>query len=82
MKKQLALVAIVAAILFGSFSCTKDDNNTNPPKTQTELLTQGTWKFKMAIANGTDISNQNPPFEPCKKDNILTFSATGSGVMN
>ena len=53
-----------------------------PIKTKTELLTTGSWKFSSATASGTDISNQNPPFSACKKDNVLTFSANGTGNVN
>jgi hypothetical protein len=82
MKKYFfAMTSLFVAIAFISFSCNKDNNNPTQ-KTKTELLVQGTWKFKGATANGVDISNQNPPFSACVKDNILTFSANGSGNVN
>jgi hypothetical protein len=80
MKTQLkGLVLLLACFAIFLVSCDKDDT---PPKSKTELITQGSWKFKAATANGTDISNQNPPFEPCKKDNILSFAVNGTGVMS
>jgi len=84
MKKQLRLLFIlVAANFFIYSSCNKSsDYNPPAPKTKTELLTQGTWKFKTATANGSDVSNQAPPFDACRKDNIMTFSVGGGGNVN
>lgn len=73
--------ALIATLSLFIISCDKNDTPA-PAKTKTELLTTGTWKFSSATANGTDISNQNPPFEPCKKDNILSFTASGNGNIN
>ena len=80
MKKQFAfLLPVIVLVLF--VSCGKDEE---PPvvKTKTQLLTQGTWKFKSASAGGVDVSNQAPPFNPCRKDNILTFTAAGGGTLD
>ncbi|MEO7924047.1 MAG: hypothetical protein ABIR30_10230 [Chitinophagaceae bacterium] len=80
MKKQpLLLTLLVAASLFIFSAC--DKNNDPAPKTKTQLVSQSSWKFKSATANGTDISNQDPPFSACRKDNILTFTAAGSGTV-
>lgn len=82
MKKQLSLlIFLVTASSFIFFSCSNKDA-TPAPKTKTELLTQSTWKFNSAKAGGTDISNQAPPFDACRKDNILTFTSTGDGNVN
>ena len=78
---KIRLFAFIAALSLFSISCDKKDTPA-PAKTKTELLSTGTWKFSSATANGTDISNQNPPFEPCKKDNILSFTANGNGNIN
>ena len=78
--KNIFSVLLAIVTLIGT-SCGKDSTPV-PPKTKTQLLTTGTWKFSSATANGTDITNQNPPFEPCKKDNILNFASTGSGNIN
>lgn len=74
---------MIPAIILALFvsSCGKDENPP-APKTKTELLTQGTWKFKSASAAGTDVSNQAPPFNACRKDNILTFTAAGAGTID
>jgi len=85
MKKLLlsiSLTLLIGSVVF--VACSKDDNGNT--KTKSELMAQSTWKFKAATANGTDISNQNPPFQACNKDNILTFvttaNAAGTGVMD
>ncbi len=81
MKKQfITLACVFASALFLFVSCDKEDDNGGTTKTKTELITTGTWKFKAATANSVDISNQNPPFASCNKDNILSFSATASGT--
>lgn len=81
MKKQLLpLLTLLAACFFVFAACDKNDDD--PQKTKTQLLTQGSWKFKSATANGTDVSNQNPPFSACRKDNILTFTAAGAGTVS
>jgi hypothetical protein len=81
MKKHfLVLSAFFAAAIILFSSCENDDDDT--PKTKTQLLTQSTWKFKAATANGSDVSNQDPPFAPCRKDNILSFNSTGAGMVS
>jgi hypothetical protein len=61
-----------------SFSCKKSDST--KPKTKTDLLTQASWKFSSANAQGAgDITAQIPD---CYKDNIYTFSSNGSGNVN
>jgi hypothetical protein len=80
MKKQVFTFAgLFVAVALMVTACSKDSVTV---KTKTELITTGTWKFKGATANGADISNQNPPFSACNKDNILSFSANGSGNVN
>jgi uncharacterized membrane protein len=78
MKKQFSVLpAIFAAFLFAVTSC--GDKNDTPPKTKTQLLTQGSWKFKSAVAAGTDFSSA---LQSCQKDNIYTFNTNGSGNAN
>lgn len=55
-------------------SCQKD---TETPKTKTELISQGSWKFKSATVGGSAYS-----IPACQQDNIYTFSAAGSGSMD
>lgn len=71
MQKQVFpfIKLILAFAILVTIGC----NNDTPanPKTKTELLTQGTWKFDKAVAVGTgDITSQVPA---CLKDNEATF---------
>jgi hypothetical protein len=64
--------------LFTLGACEKE---VDPPPTNTQLLTQSSWKFQSASAAGTDITN-NPQFVAsfgCIKDDVITFSSSGSG---
>ncbi|HKC34596.1 MAG TPA: lipocalin family protein [Chitinophagaceae bacterium] len=80
MKKQLTvLFALIAANFFIYSSCNKSDYTPPTPKTKTQLLTQGSWKFKGATANGGDASGY---LSACQKDNIYTFVAGGTGTAN
>lgn len=48
-------------------------------KTNTELLTQSSWKFDHATSSGTDISSQIPA---CYKDNVVAFVSNGTGTVD
>lgn len=77
MKKQFTLLVAGFVMIFFIFaSCNKNDNNP-PSKTKTQLITQGTWKFQTATANGTDVSGN---LRACQKDNIYIFLAAGTGT--
>ncbi|MGQ0739448.1 MAG: lipocalin family protein [Bacteroidota bacterium] len=69
MKKLPILLLTVAFIA----SCSKDEA---PPKTKTQLLTQGTWRFSAATVGGSDVSAF---LQTCQKDNTMTFAAAGTG---
>ena len=75
MKKYLfpfaASLFLTAVILS---SCKKD---VETPKTKTELISQGSWKFKSATVGGTAYS-----IPACQQDNIYTFLAGGTGSMD
>ncbi len=78
MKKQLGfLLVLIAANFFIFSSCNKNDDTPPTPKTKTQLLTQGSWKFKSATVGGTDYSSS---LQACQKDNIYTFLAAGTGT--
>jgi hypothetical protein len=72
---------IILAILFaGTLSACKKDSDKDKPKTNTDLLTQASWKFSAASASGFgDVSSQIPD---CYKDNTYTFVSDGSGSVN
>ena len=78
-KLILATVLCFTALFFTN--CDKSDDPPAPaPKTKTELISQGTWKFSTAYAGTTDVSNA--PQLTCFKDNIITFSASLTGNIN
>ena len=71
MKKNLAsLFACFTAVLFVFSSCTDKGGTTPPPKTRTELITTGTWRFGSATWGSIDAG---PALQACQKDNKLTF---------
>lgn len=55
------------------FSCSKDTQ----PQTKTQLLVSASWKLKSAAVNGSDAMHL---VQDCQKDNIISFSANGTGV--
>ena len=68
---------VILAISVLVFSACKKDSDNDKPKTNTDLLTQASWKFSSASASGFgDVSSQVPD---CYKDNIYTFVADGTG---
>ena len=78
-KLILASVLCFTALFFTN--CDKNDDRPPPaPKTKTQLISQGTWKFSTAFAGSTDVSNA--PQLACFKDNIITFSANLTGSIN
>lgn len=79
-KRNFAIVICLSATIFLA-SCSKEDDNTPPPKTKTELITSSSWKFESANASGIgDVSNA--PQLACFKDNILTFTSASAGNIN
>ena len=78
MKSNLfKLVALIIATATIS-ACSKKETT----KSNTELLTQGTWKFSSAgldaDKNGT-VDAEDGAILACEKDNIATFNTGGSG---
>jgi hypothetical protein len=74
--KSILIISFSSTFLFSA--CSKSDDNPSP-KTKTELLTQGSWKFDHATAGGTDISNMSQL--TCYKDNVMTFSTNFTGTI-
>lgn len=66
---------VLGALTISMISCEDDP----VPKTNTQLLTQGSWKFSSATANGSDASGF---LQACQKDNIYTFVAAGTGTID
>jgi hypothetical protein len=77
MKKHLSLLLVLITSTFFIFSSCNKDDDPPVPKTKTQLLTQGTWKFKSASAGGTDYSSS---LQACQKDNVYTFITGGNGT--
>jgi hypothetical protein len=75
------LPAFLFMIVFSA--CSKDDD----PPTTAELLASGTWKFDEGGVdndqNGTvDLIISVGLLDSCIADNTITFSATGTGVID
>ena len=80
MKKQLSLlIFLLTASSFIFYSCSNKDTTPPPPKTKTQLLAQGIWKFKSAIVGAADYSSS---LQACQKDNVLTFATAGTGIVD
>lgn len=76
MKKLILKTAVVLVLLNMVFAACKKSSHV---KTNTELLTQSTWKFSSATVNGSDASFY---LQACQKDNIYAFAAAGTGTMD
>ena len=76
--KKLILKTIAALILISFlFAACKKSKHI---KTNTELITQSSWKFDHATASGFgDVSSQIPA---CYKDNIIAFVSNGTGTVD
>lgn len=82
MQKRLLLLSGICSLFLVMSSCSKDDDNDNPPQTtNTQLLTKAMWKFDKAEASGVDVTSQLPS---CVIDNTITFTSTeerkGTGI--
>lgn len=75
MKQQVVfrLLGISIICLF-IFSCSKNTQ----PQTKTQLLVSASWKLKSATVNGSDAMHL---VQDCQKDNIISFSANGTGII-
>jgi len=78
--KQIILAALTLIAVGG---CKKGSG----PKSNTQLLTQSTWKFDNAALdvdrNGTPDSPVPPGFlQSCDTDNTLTFKSDNTGVVD
>jgi len=73
---KFILTSLVTIILF---TACKKDSDDNKPKTNTDLLVQGSWKFDNATVSGADVSSL---LKGCQKDNTITFAAGGTGTLD
>ena len=80
--KTIALKSITIGV-FSSIICLSCSKKDNIAKSQTELLTQRSWKFEMY---GLDENNNGAIEEAengmlaCEADDVYTFNANGTGV--
>lgn len=79
MRKQLLLTIFLLGLVFLFIEGCSKEKDQPPAKTNTQLLTQGTWKFSGATVGGSDVG---PFLQTCQKDNILTFAAAGTGILD
>jgi hypothetical protein len=73
--KKLLWAIIIPILLLSFTACKKSVKVT--VKTNTELLTQTSWKFDNAKVSGTDVSAF---VSACQKDNLYTFVSNGTGT--
>jgi hypothetical protein len=79
MQKQLfSFIALLAIAFLLVSSCSKKDT-TPTPKTNTQLISQGTWKFSTATVGGSDASSM---IQACQKDNTMVFTSAGTGTVD
>lgn len=70
----LTIAVMVSIVVLTSTDCHKAI-----PKTKAQLVTQASWKFSTATANGTDVTAN---VSACLKDNIYLFVSNGTGTIN
>jgi Lipocalin-like domain len=73
------LKPILAILLFSSLCFIACKKSSTHVKTNTELITQTSWKFDNATVSGVDVSAF---LEACETDNILVFTSTGTGTVD
>lgn len=76
---RTSTLILACSLLFGACKKNNDKDNTPAQKTKTELISTGTWKFSTATVNG---ANAAIFLQGCQKDNILTFTSTGTGTVD
>ncbi len=75
-------IIIFLAILPVFISCKKDADTVEPVKTNTELLTFGSWKLTAATINSENngITDMYAEMDNCAKDDIMTFKTNNTFV--
>lgn len=80
MKKHFTyLIAIYTLIMVAMPACDKDDDDPQP-KTKTELITAGSWKFSSATVAG--FGDVSAFLQGCQKDNTALFVTGGTGTID
>lgn len=77
MKTRL-INALPFLLLVTLVSCEKDKDNT-PPKSKSELITSGTWRFSVATVGGANVSSS---LQPCQTDNTMVFAIALTGTLD
>jgi hypothetical protein len=88
MKNYLLLLAVAATV--GFTSCGKDDDETTPAKSKTELISSGGWKLaSLTISpaidlngDGTPDSDLTPFVSACNKDDVTNFKSDKTYTMD
>jgi hypothetical protein len=88
MKRKIKLpVLLITLVVVTASSCDKDDQkNNNTIKTNTELLTAGSWKYTGATiipaydyyGDGSLVTNIFEIMKDCEKDDIEIYHANGT----
>jgi hypothetical protein len=74
---RTSLFILACSLLFASCK-KKNDDDTPKGKTKTELISTGSWKFSSATVGGVSVA---AALQSCQKDNIMTFTSTGTGTV-
>lgn len=72
-------------VVLRSSSCKKDDDNTQPTETKTQLLTRANWKIVKAEARSSPAaawSDATSLLSPCEKDNIQVYRTNFTFELN
>src|SRR4030095_93117 len=83
-RKTRLIILLLVIISATIFSC-KEDEDGNIPKTKTELLTSGTWKYTSCVVSpaydyygdGNAVTDIFAIMKPCEKDDFEIFKTNG-----
>jgi hypothetical protein len=76
-KQRTCLSLLLLGSLFTLTQCSKNNDDDSTAKTNTELITQSTWKFSDAKVGGFSVA---AALKACEKDNTVTLVANGTGT--
>ena len=68
---RISIITLIAVLISGCHKAVV--------KTKAQLVTQSSWKFSKATANGTDVTAN---VTACLKDNIYLFVVNGTGTID